>query len=157
MKSKILMVVAILAVAVFLIISATGNKNNLTGKVVAVDNSKVQEVKLSFVNYEYQLEPATLAAGIPVRMEVDLSTVYGCMRDVRIPAFGVSQYVSEGKNVIEFVPTKTGTFNIMCSMNMGRGTFAVVDSTGTASDFVEAAPPSGSCGGSAGGCGGCGG
>ena len=141
----------------FLASGQAGSSDSLTGAVVAnANNGDVQDVKLSFVNYEYKLEPSTLTAGVPVRMIVDMSTVYGCMRDVRIPAFGVSKYVKEGDNVIEFTPNKSGTFNIMCSMNMGRGTFLVVDSEGVSADYVEAAPTAaaGSCGDGGCGCGG---
>jgi plastocyanin domain-containing protein len=99
----------------------------LTGNYVSpLPGADYQEVKVSFENYGYLLEPSTLKAGVPVRMTADLGSLYGCMRDIRIPQFGVSKYVSNGDNTIEFVPDKTGTFNIMCSMNMGRGTFNVV-------------------------------
>ena len=92
-------------------------------------------------------------------MEVDLDTVYGCMRDVVIPSADVRKYVKDGDNIIEFTPEKAGTFNIMCSMNMGRGKFTVAEGDGSASSFVEKAAPvvaGGSCGSGSGGCG-CGG
>lgn len=126
------------------------------------DTSKgYQEILLTFENYEYQLSPSTLVKDVPVRMEVDLNSVYGCMRDVVISAFDVRKYVREGDNIIEFTPDKTGTFNIACSMNMGRGTFKVAEADGSANDYTEtqAAPSAGiggSCGGGQGGAGGCG-
>ncbi|MFH2020228.1 MAG: cupredoxin domain-containing protein [archaeon] len=117
----------------------------------------VQDVKLSMRGFTYILEPSTLKKGVPVRMTVDLSKVTGCMTDVTIPAFGVRKLVKNGDNVITFTPDKAGTFNIACSMNMGRGQFTVVESDGSKADYVEAAPAGGSCGsGSGGGCG-CGG
>lgn len=131
-------------------------ENAITGN--AVVSGDVQEVTLTFKNYEYQLEPSTLQKNVPVRMTVDLETVYGCMRDVVISSFGVRKYVKAGDNIIEFTPDKTGTFNIACSMNMGRGKFTVVDQTGSTSGFVEKEPVAvagSSCGGS-GSCG-CGG
>jgi plastocyanin domain-containing protein len=74
-----------------------------------------------------------------------------------ISAFNVRKTFTTASNTIEFTPDKTGTFNIACSMNMYRGTFSVVDSSGTKSNYVEPAPSGGgSCGGSGGGCG-CGG
>ncbi|RJQ17301.1 hypothetical protein C4573_04585 [Candidatus Woesearchaeota archaeon] len=118
-----------------------------------VSNGEVQTVKLSFDNYGYVMEPSTLKKGIPVRMEVDLSTVTGCMRDVVISAFNVRRYVSSGNNIIEFTPDKTGTFNIMCSMGMGRGKFTVAEADGTASSYIEQAPLGGSCAAAGGGCG----
>lgn len=104
----------------------------------------VQYATLSFENYEYKMEPAVLKAGVPVRLEVDLKTVYGCMRDVVINDFGVRKYVSEGNNIIEFTPDKTGTFWVVCSMNMGRGQFTVTedgnkDSAATAPNQKETA------------------
>ncbi len=86
-----------------------------------------QEVTLKFINYEYVLEPSVLKKGVPVRMTVDLSTVSGCMRDIVISSFNVRKYVSQGDNVIEFMPDKSGEFIIACSMNMGRGSFSVSD------------------------------
>ena len=155
MKKISLIVGALVVFGLFVFLAAgqinKNDDNSLTGAIVS--NSQVQEVKLSFVNYEYKLEPSTFTQGVPVRMVADMDTIYGCMRDVRIPAFGVSKYVSEGDNIIEFTPTKSGRFNIMCSMNMGRGSFSVVESDGSSADYVETVPiaAAGSC--ASGGCG----
>jgi hypothetical protein len=140
------------------IIQDTVPGESITGNAVldpTIVGSEMQSVTLKMVNYGYELEPSTFKKGVPVRMEVDLSTVYGCMRDVRIPAFGVSKYVREGDNVIEFTPTKSGTFNIACSMNMGRGSFSVEEGDGQVAAYVEPEPiaEAGSCGSGAGGCG----
>ena len=100
----------------------------------------------------YVLTPSALVAGVPVVMTVDLNTVNGCMRGVVIPAFNVNKYVSTGDNVIEFTPTKAGTYGIQCSMNMGRGAFTVVASSAAVASTptpVVAASAGGSCGGSA--------
>ena len=89
--------------------------------------AKVQLVKLSFDDKGYVMTPSTVTKGIPVRMEVDLGTVKGCMRTVVIGAFDVRQTVKEGSTVIEFTPTKTGEIEIVCGMKMGKGAFTVVD------------------------------
>ncbi|MFT4309621.1 MAG: hypothetical protein ACMXYL_03985 [Candidatus Woesearchaeota archaeon] len=86
-----------------------------------------QQVTLYFINYEYKLVPENLLVGVPVKMTVDLETVYGCMRAVMIPAFNVRKFVNENDNIILFTPDRTGNFNILCTMNMGRGTFRVVE------------------------------
>lgn len=160
---------AVTLVALVMIVSA---RNIMLGETVSVpytgnavmDSSatnydgEVQKVKLSMANYEYQLSPSTLKRGVPVEMEVDMSTVYGCMRDVVIPGFNVKKYVSESDNIIKFTPTKSGEFNIACSMNMGRGTFSVAEEDGSKANYVEPAPAAvggESCGGE-GGAGGCG-
>jgi hypothetical protein len=107
------------------------NANNLGGNsgsndVNNIPTGEVQNVKLSVSGGTYILTPSVLKKGIPVRMEVDLSSTVGCSRDIVISAFGVRKYVKSGDNIITFTPTQTGTINIACSMNMYRGSFTVV-------------------------------
>jgi plastocyanin domain-containing protein len=87
----------------------------------------VQAVKLSFDDKGYVVTPSTVTKGVPVKMEVDLDTVKGCMRTVVIDAFNVKQTVKAGATTIEFTPTKSGPINIVCGMNMGKGQFTVAD------------------------------
>jgi plastocyanin domain-containing protein len=89
--------------------------------------AKVQHVKLTFDDKGYVVTPSTVTKGVPVKMEVDLGTVKGCMRTVVINAFDVKQTVKEGATTIEFTPAKSGKIDIICGMNMGKGWFTVVD------------------------------
>jgi uncharacterized protein len=88
---------------------------------------KAQVVKLTFDDKGYVVTPATVTKGVPVKMEVDLDTVKGCMRTVVINAFNVKQTVKTGETTIEFTPTKSGKIDIICGMNMGKGSFTVTD------------------------------
>jgi plastocyanin domain-containing protein len=88
---------------------------------------KVQFVKLSFDEKGYVVTPSSVTKGVPVKMEVDLDTVKGCMRTVVIDAFGVKQTVKAGATTIEFTPTKSGPIQIVCGMNMGKGQFTVTE------------------------------
>jgi plastocyanin domain-containing protein len=90
-------------------------------------SAKVQTVKLTFDDKGYVVSPSTVTKGVPVKMEVDLGTVKGCMRTVVINAFDVKQTVKEGATTIEFTPSKSGKIDIICGMNMGKGWFTVVD------------------------------
>jgi plastocyanin domain-containing protein len=89
--------------------------------------AKPQEVKLTFDAKGYVVTPSTMTKGVPVRMDVDLGTVKGCMRTVVIDAFNVKKTVKDGDTVIEFTPTKSGPIQIVCGMNMGKGSFTVVE------------------------------
>ena len=89
--------------------------------------AKVQVVKLSFDDKGYVVTPSTVTKGVPVKMEVDLATVKGCMRTVVIEAFNVKQTVKEGATTIEFTPSKSGPIQIVCGMNMGKGQFTVAE------------------------------
>ncbi len=91
---------------------------------------KIQTVKLSFDDKGYVVTPSTVTKGVPVKMEVDLDTVKGCMRTVVIDAFGVKKTVKPGDTTIEFTPTKTGPIGIVCGMNMGKGSFTVAEPSG---------------------------
>jgi len=88
---------------------------------------KVQVVKLSFDDKGYVVTPSTVTKGVPVKMDVDLDTVKGCMRTVVIDAFNVKQTVKAGATTIEFTPTKSGPIQIVCGMNMGKGQFTVTE------------------------------
>jgi len=90
-------------------------------------STKVQVVKLTFDDKGYVVTPATVTKGVPVKMDVDLGTVKGCMRTVVINAFNVKQTVKDGATTIEFTPSKSGKIDIICGMNMGKGSFTVVD------------------------------
>jgi plastocyanin domain-containing protein len=90
-------------------------------------DKNVQIVKLSFDDKGYVMTPSTVTKGVPVKMEVDLDTVKGCMRTVVIDAFNVKQTVKAGATTIAFTPTKTGPIQIVCGMNMGKGQFTVTE------------------------------
>jgi len=95
--------------------------------VGAAQDKKVQNVKLTFDDKGYVVTPPTVVKDVPVKMDVDLTTVKGCMRTVVISAFNVKKTVKEGDTTIEFTPTKTGKIEIVCGMNMGHGTFTVTE------------------------------
>jgi hypothetical protein len=137
-----------------------GSANSPTGALgntgAATGSGNVQNAKLALVDFSYTLTPKKIVKGVPVRIEVDASTLSGCMTTVVIKDFGVTKRIKPGDNIIEFTPDKTGTFWITCGMGMGPGSFEVVNPDGTPDPNakVQAAPAS-SCGGGGGG-GGCG-
>lgn len=118
------LVVTLLVIAVAAVLSAQSMARALRAEA---QSQPVQHVKLTFDAKGYVVTPSTVTKGIPVKMEVDLRTVKGCMRTVVIDAFNVKKTVKEGDTTIEFTPTKTGTIQIVCGMNMGKGSFTVVE------------------------------
>jgi uncharacterized protein len=119
-KRVVALLLALPIVAVF----ATAG---LTAQAAKPAEKKAQVVKLSFDDKGYVVTPSTVTKGVPVRMEVDLDTVKGCMRTVVINAFNVKQTVKAGETTIEFTPTKSGKIDIICGMNMGKGSFTVAE------------------------------
>jgi plastocyanin domain-containing protein len=129
-NSKLWMIATVvLVVTLFGLVSAKNISTvDSTGNIVDADYAReVQKATLKFENFEYVLEPSTLKAGIPVEIEVDMSTVQGCMQAINIPSLNVEKYVTVGDNIITFIPDEKGTVGITCSMGMGTGEFTVVE------------------------------
>ena len=118
------MVAAVAALVIAVVLAAPGATFAQSDKDQA---KKLQVVKLSFDDKGYVVTPSSVTKGVPVKMEVDLETVKGCMRTVVIDAFNVKQTVKAGATTIEFTPTKSGPIQIVCGMNMGKGQFTVAE------------------------------
>ena len=118
------MVAAVAALVIAVVLAAPGATFAQSDKD---QTKKLQVVKLSFDDKGYVVTPSSVTKGVPVKMEVDLETVKGCMRTVVIDAFNVKQTVKAGATTIEFTPTKSGPIQIVCGMNMGKGQFTVAE------------------------------
>jgi plastocyanin domain-containing protein len=118
---------AVAAVAAFVMAVTFAMPGTALAQAGKDQATKVQIVKLSFDDKGYVVTPSTVTKGVPVKMEVDLATVKGCMRTVVIDAFNVKQTVKEGATTIEFTPSKSGPIQIVCGMNMGKGQFTVAE------------------------------
>lgn len=120
---------AVLVVVVLIAwgISSLMNKNNATESATGstVIDGDAQVVTLTSNGLQYELDPSTVKAGVPVQIVGDLDTLYGCSKSVRIPALGIQKYLKDGDNSIEFTPEETGTYTITCSMGMYRGSLVV--------------------------------
>jgi len=114
----ILTLAIILIAGVFLIRGENTASDSVTGNA--------QVVKLWVEGGNYVFSDSEFKKDVLVRIEADISRTPGCSRSIVISSFNIRKTVSSGDNVIEFTPTKTGTFNIACSMNMYRGVFTVV-------------------------------
>ena len=158
----IIFTIALMSIFAF----TSGYSNNADSNIVSVQaqpnnsgasSGNVQIVTLKVQGSSYILEPSIFKKGSPVRIEGDISQMPGCSKSVVISAFNVKKVLSASDNSIEFTPNQAGTFNIACSMNMYRGTFTVLNSDGTKSNYAQpAATGGGSCSAGGGGCG-CGG
>jgi sulfite exporter TauE/SafE len=107
-------------------------------------NENVQEIASTLTGYGY---PAiTVKAGIPVKWTISASkgSLNGCNSRLTIPEYKIEKQLAAGDNVIEFTPTRTGTFTYSCWMGMIRSTIRVVEN-----DAAQAAPSGSSAGATA--------
>ena len=154
-------VVIVLAVAIF-IFMGSGNASS-TGNTIFNSKVNFQIVKLSVVNGNYVMNPSQVKIGVPVRIEADIANMPGCSKSFVMPSFNIRKTFTTTDNTVEFTPDKAGVFNVMCSMNMYKGTLTVLQGDGSKPSYVESSSTSASgssggstCGMSSGGSGGCG-
>ena len=117
----ILTIFLVVGAGYLLLGKSDGNSNTISDNL-----GNAQVVKLSVQGANYVLIPNEVKKDIPVRIEADMAKMPGCSKSIVISAFNIRKTVSQTDNTIEFTPTKEGTFNIACSMNMYRGTFTVI-------------------------------
>ncbi len=87
----------------------------------------VQIVKSELSSGKY---PAiTVQAGVPVKWTIDApdGSINGCNNRIFIPEYDIEYEFKTGENVIEFTPTKTGTFSYSCWMGMIRSSITVTE------------------------------
>ena len=87
----------------------------------------------------------TVTAGIPVRwiIQVPKGALNGCNYRMLLNTYGITHTFSEGENIIEFTPEKTGTIPYTCWMGMIRGNILATDGTDAPQAFSEEQPQSG--------------
>jgi sulfite exporter TauE/SafE/copper chaperone CopZ len=129
--------VVILGIAMF------GNGMNLSGisapipvfaqnrsdqGIFARIDGNVQTVRTELASGRYA--PISVQVGVPVRWTIhaEPGTLNGCNNRIVIPEYGRMQKKLEiGDNVVEFTPTRSGTFVYSCWMGMIRGRITVLD------------------------------
>jgi sulfite exporter TauE/SafE/copper chaperone CopZ/plastocyanin len=105
--------------------SDSNNPKSSSGKDEAVLENGVQKVQSTLKASKY---PAIkVQAGIPVRWEIEASksTITGCNNRMVIPEYKIQHAFQVGTNVIEFTPTKPGTYRYSCWMGMVSSTITV--------------------------------
>lgn len=89
-------------------------------------SSSVQEINLRATQTNYVPNTITVKKGIPVKINIQADANAGCSRAINFPDFKISKTIPQGgSDIIEFTPTKAGTYQFRCAMNMARGTLVV--------------------------------
>jgi sulfite exporter TauE/SafE/copper chaperone CopZ len=80
--------------------------------------------------------PITVQAGIPVKWTIDApqGSINGCNNRMIIPEYKIEHRFTFGANVIEFTPTRAGTFRYSCWMGMIRSTITVLEAGQSSAD-----------------------
>jgi plastocyanin domain-containing protein len=103
------------------------NKNqNINEKIT---NEKVKIIKATYTNFGLSPYQITVKKGEKVRLEIEvLVNEYGCMSTILLPGiFEKPQTLTKGKTlVMEFTPTKTGSYQFVCAMDVPHNGGVVV-------------------------------
>jgi len=105
----------------------SSSKSDTSSEDIKVDNG-VQIVNSTLSSGRY---PAiTVKEGMPVKWIINApkGSINGCNNRIFIPEYNIEYQFKTGENIIEFTPSKTGTFPYSCWMGMIRSTIKVVDS-----------------------------
>jgi uncharacterized protein len=131
----------------------------------------VQEINMEVNRYGWTPDSFILKKGVPVKWNINVVELTGCNNEIIVRDYNIDAKLTKGMNVVEFIPTESGTVRWSCWMGMIPGSFIVTEDGVASGSEVEAAadsaPAKGSCGGGStcgetgscgGGCGGgCGG
>ena len=93
-----------------------------------VDVNNIQIIKANF-NVKDDISPTVFRVNVnkPVRFEINASEDgSGCMSSIMIPGmYNEYKFIKKGLNVLNFTPTKVGSYPITCAMGVKRGTLIV--------------------------------
>lgn len=104
----------------------SGQQSVSAGSAAPIEDG-VQVVAMTQSASGYSPNQFTVKKGIPVRWVIDSQDAYSCAASIRMPAFGIAQFLQSGTNTLGFTPTQEGTVRFTCGMGMYSGTFTVVD------------------------------
>jgi len=93
------------------------------GQVVNTANAQVINMAIDYSGYSPN--SFKLQKGVPVKWIIDGTKASGCTNSIISPDLGIDESIHSGENIIEFTPTRAGTFGFSCWMGMVRGKFIV--------------------------------
>jgi sulfite exporter TauE/SafE/copper chaperone CopZ len=108
--------------------ASRGGESAIAQEAAVGNEGDVQLVRTELKPGRY--DPIKVQAGIPVRWTIhaEPGTVNGCNNRIVIPEYDrLQKKLALGDNVVEFTPTRTGTFAYTCWMGMIRGKITVVE------------------------------
>jgi plastocyanin domain-containing protein len=97
-----------------------------TTKVQKQRTNKIQSVRINLTDRGYQPSSFRLKKGVPAHVTFIRKTADECGEEIVIPAYNIRRFLPIGKAVlVRFTPTKTGTFDFACGMDMLHGKLIV--------------------------------
>jgi len=111
----------IFAVLIGLFLAACTN-NSYSAEIA--ENGE-QIIRIAVIGPEFVPSDITVQPGKTIKLIVDGSKAYGCMKYFTIPSQKIDVELNEGENEFVFTPTASGNIPFSCRMNMAKGVIRV--------------------------------
>lgn len=93
-----------------------------------VQSGPSQEIEIFITASGYSPEYLRVKRGVPVVLKLTSQDAYSCASAFRIPSLKISRNMrSDGTQIVNFTPEKTGKIVFTCSMGMYRGIIEVYE------------------------------
>ena len=101
--------------------------NNYSNYIKATLENDYQVVEIDLTSEGY--ENIIVQKDIPVKLIINAKRreLISCARDIVIDEYNIEVRLSEGENIIEFIPTQKGNYLYTCSMKMIKNNIKVID------------------------------
>ena len=108
-------------------IDISKNFNNYSNFTSSIIDGDYQIVKFDLEYNDY--EDIIVQKDIPVKLIINVDKKYltGCNSKLEFKDFDIKMDLEVGENIIEFIPTREGTYTYTCWMNMIKNNIRVVD------------------------------
>jgi uncharacterized protein len=87
--------------------------------------NKIQTIKMQALQHHWYPNAFVLKKGVPVRWVIDSKKMSHCTKSITIKDLNLDIPLNGEQQVVEFVPSQSGTINWSCWMGMAPGKFVV--------------------------------
>lgn len=120
-NNLILLLLIIVVLVVVFKIGQSGSKSERKQEISAtgVSTKNVREINIIAKQFSFSPNPIRLKLNEKIRLRITSADV---THGFSVPELGIDQIIEPGKEtVIDFQPTKKGTFTLFCSVTCGTG------------------------------------
>lgn len=105
----------------------TPTPDTATVSVTVNVDSDVQEIEAKVAPGGYPQIVVEKDMPVRINFKVAAADLNSCNNELYIPEWNITKKLSVGDNLVEFTPTKTGTFNYSCWMGMINSSITVIE------------------------------
>ncbi len=120
-NNLILLLPVIVVLIVVFKISPCGSKNERKQEIsaVGISTNSIKEINITAKQFSFSPNPIKLKLNERVKLKITSTDV---IHGFSAPELNIDEVISPGKEtIIDFTPSKKGTFTLLCSITCGTG------------------------------------